>query len=66
MTETLLRLKHRHGQSWQEMDDITERRGVAATDPEREWSSHRIFRCEACAEEILVEMPAGPEVRHGG
>lgn len=53
----LLRFEHSHGKDdWHGMHEVTPAHDSAASDPERQWSRQRIFRCDSCAEEIRVEV----------
>jgi hypothetical protein len=58
-SETLMRMKHRHGDSWYEMSEIEERRDSTENDAERRWGNRRIYRCTACEEDIMID--SGPE-----
>jgi len=50
-----VRVEHSHGNNqWGTMEEV---RDPAQTDEERQWSRHRIFRCNSCEEEIRVEIP---------
>jgi hypothetical protein len=54
----LFNFEHSHGDNdWHRMHEVKQARDPASADPEREWSRHRIFRCDSCAEEIRVELP---------
>jgi hypothetical protein len=53
--ETLLRLKHRHGDAWYPLVEAEGLHERAEQDVERKWISGRIFRCQSCAEAVLVE-----------
>jgi hypothetical protein len=51
----LVRVEHSHGNNqWGSMEEV---RDPAQTDEERQWSRHRIFRCNTCEEEIRIEVP---------
>ena len=51
----LARLEHGHGgNEWHAMEEVGD---AAGSDPERKWSSGRIFRCTVCADEIRVTLP---------
>jgi len=54
--DTLIRLQHRHEDAWQPMSEREGTHGAAEKDVERGWSRGRIFRCDTCEEEILVEQ----------
>jgi hypothetical protein len=48
----LARLEHYHGgDEWHDMEEVND---AAESDPERDWSRGRIFRCSVCADEIRV------------
>lgn len=64
--DTLLTLKHRHGDTWHAMVEIRGTHGVAEREVEREWATRRIFRCEVCADEILVETPPELDLHRKG
>ena len=54
----LARLEHNHGGGeWHDMEEIGPGHDAADSDPEREWSRGRIFRCTVCADEIRVLTP---------
>lgn len=53
--DTLLRLRHRDGDAWHPMVELEGAHGAAEKDVERGWGRGRIFRCNECDVEILVE-----------
>ncbi len=57
--DTLLRMKHRHGDGWHPMVEVPGMHERAERDVEGEWNRGRIFRCEQCQDEILVETGDG-------
>ena len=60
----LLQFEHSHGDNdWHGMHEVTPAHDPAASDPEREWGRHRIFRCDSCSEEIRVEVPEEKQQR---
>jgi hypothetical protein len=49
------RIQHGHGDDqWHDMVEVAPAHDSAEHDPERDWSSGRIFRCTTCADEIRV------------
>jgi hypothetical protein len=49
------RLEHSHGKDdWHQMEEVHD---SAPLDQEREWSSHRIFKCATCEAEIRIAAP---------
>jgi hypothetical protein len=51
----LARLQHWHGgDEWHDMTEVTPAHDAAEADPERSWSSGRIFRCSTCEDEIRI------------
>ena len=54
------RIQHEHRDgSWGEMAEERAPHDSAQTDPEREWSLRRVFRCTACDE--VVTLTPGTE-----
>lgn len=52
------RIQHSHGANdWHDMVEVTPSHDAAESDPERAWSSGRIFRCSTCEDEIKVMTP---------
>lgn len=50
----LARLEHHHGgNEYHPMEEISD---PAESDPERQWSRGRIFRCTVCEDEIRVTL----------
>jgi len=55
--DTLVRMQHRDSAGWHPMNEVSDVHDTAGSDPERRWLSRRIFRCDKCSEEIMVEVP---------
>ncbi len=53
--DTLVRLQHRHGNAWHPLVEVQGLHERGEKDVERQWSGGRIFRCQSCAEEVLLE-----------
>ena len=54
----LARLEHHHGgDSWHDMEEVSASHDPAESDPERDWSRGRIYRCTTCEDEIRVIAP---------
>lgn len=61
----LARLEHHHGgDEWHEMHDVTPAHDPAESDPERQWSRGRIYRCSVCEDEIRVSLPDPEQVEN--
>jgi hypothetical protein len=60
--DTIIRTKHRHGDSWHPMVEVPGTHDESH-DVERQWLRGRIFRCEQCADEIRVEIEADKGLR---
>jgi hypothetical protein len=63
--DTMLRLNHRHGDAWHPMVEVPGMHDRPEQDLERSWRRGRIFRCEECQEEILVESGAQGSGQNG-
>ena len=55
----LARLQHGHGNNeWHDMYEVSSEASPghdsAGSDPEREWSNGKIYRCSVCEDEIRV------------
>ena len=51
------RLMHRHEDKWVEMSPVAEQ-SADSLDPERRLvHAARVYRCDTCDEEVLVELP---------
>jgi hypothetical protein len=49
------RLQHGHGNGeWHDMVEVTPSHDAAEGDPERQWTTGRIFRCSTCEDEIRI------------
>ena len=54
----LARLEHHHGENdWHEMVEVSQAHDSAESDPERQWTTGRIYRCSTCEDEIRVVPP---------
>ncbi len=54
--ELLYRVQHRHDDGrWADMVEVREHHDAADHDPERGWGLRRLFRCEACPEEVTLD-----------
>ena len=53
--DTILRLKHRDGDAWHPLVELEATHNVAERDVERGWLRSRIFRCNECDIEIVLE-----------
>ena len=54
----LARLEHHHGgNEYHDMVEVTPGHDSAESDPERQWSRGRIYRCTVCEDEIRVTLP---------
>jgi hypothetical protein len=56
VNETLSHMRHRHGDQWQEMVEVSPH-DSSEVDPERGWTGGRLFRCVGCDEEVMVGSP---------
>ena len=53
----LARLEHHHGgDEYHDMQDVTPGHDSAESDPERQWSAGKIFRCSVCEAEVRVSF----------
>jgi hypothetical protein len=49
------RLQHGHGNGeWHDMVEVTPSHDAAEGDPERQWTTGRVFRCSTCEDEIRI------------
>ena len=56
--EQIQRIQHSHGgDDWHDMIEVTPAHNVAEQDPERSWTTGRVFRCSTCEDEIRVMGP---------
>jgi hypothetical protein len=54
-------IEHRHSDgSWSRLSPFRGHHDAAEHDPEREWDTGTVYRCEACEEEVRL-VPAGAD-----
>jgi hypothetical protein len=57
-----VKFSHQHEDgSWGEFEPEPEHHGSGAHDPESDWASGTIYKCNSCDEEILVTAAGAPD-----